>query len=136
MDGILAKGQSRAFDETKIGLEFGSAVRADCPAAMAAVDAINDREERQQNLPKQMAVEVAHCYSKEAQGTVTNNSGVTVDVYVEVQFLDEAGRVLDDSLDSVSGLRAGETGNWTAPYLGRGKPARCRANVGSVFEQD
>jgi hypothetical protein len=70
-----------------------------------------------------------------AGGMVENTSSVIVDVFVEVQFFSANDVMLDDSLDTVRGLRPGESSVWTARYLGRGEVARCRAGVSRVFER-
>ena len=85
-------------------------------------------------LESQMRINGTKCTPNEATGRVTNNSDMTVKLFIEVQFLDSSGIVIDDSNASVRGLRPGETGEWDAPYLGSRSYSNCRAQVTSAFE--
>ncbi|MCH7553614.1 MAG: hypothetical protein IIC82_06430 [Chloroflexi bacterium] len=85
-------------------------------------------------LESQMRINGTKCTLDEATGRVTNNSKMTVKLFIEVQFLDSSGVVVDDSNASVRGLRPGETGEWDAPYLGSRSYSNCRAQVTSAFE--
>lgn len=69
-----------------------------------------------------------------AVGTVTNNSNRTVSIFVAAQFLSEGGKILDDGLDGVSGVRPGETANFLIPYLGPERSlGTCRAELDNVY---
>lgn len=85
------------------------------------------------SLENQIQLSKPKCESDEARGAVINDSAVTVDVFIDVQFLDSKGVVIDDSMGSVSGLRPREEGRWDAPYLGDGRYSKCRAEISSVF---
>ena len=85
-------------------------------------------------LESQMRINGIKCTLSEATGQVTNNSKLTVKLFITVQFLDSSGVVVDDSNASVRGLRPGETGEWDAPYLGSRSYSNCRAQVSSTFE--
>ena len=85
-------------------------------------------------LESQMRINDIKCTLSEATGRVTNNSKMTVNLFIEAQFLDSSGIVVDDSNASVRGLRPGETGEWDAPYLGSRSYSNCRAQVSSAFE--
>lgn len=132
---ILSRGISRAEASGFSAPELGTAMRAECPELMAAIDTWLEEEERRENLPDQMRVTVDQCWSDGARGTVKNNSDVTVDVFIDVQFLDEDGVIVDNGIDSVSGLRAGESGKWEASSLADERAAKCRASVDSAYEQ-
>ena len=85
-------------------------------------------------LESQMRINGTKCTPDEATGRVTNNSDMTVKLFIEVQFLDSSGIVIDDSNASVRGLRPEETGEWDAPYLGSRSYSNWRAQVTSAFE--
>ncbi len=85
-------------------------------------------------LESHMRINGIKCTLSEATGRVTNNSKMTVNLFIEAQFLDSSGVVVDDSNASVRGLRPGETGEWDAPYLGSRSYSNCRAQVTSAFE--
>lgn len=87
------------------------------------------------SLEKQMTIDVTGCTDSGGSGTVRNGSSVTVDVFIDLQYLDSSGTVVDNGLASVQGLRAGETGQWSDQRIDESDIARCRANVGNVFEQ-
>lgn len=87
------------------------------------------------DLVSLMSIDVKGCSRQGATGTVRNRSDVVVDVFVEVQFLDAGGVVVDNSLASVSGLRPGETGKWDAPRIDDNPVDSCRANVDNAFAQ-
>jgi hypothetical protein len=131
---IVSRAIAEAEDMGASASELGDAMRSECPEIMAAIENIGEEQERRDALPAQMEVEVTACTDQGAEGTVKNNSSATVDVYVDVQFLDQAGTVVDDGIGSIGGLRPGETGRWDASSF-EGGWSRCRANVGSVFEQ-
>ena len=133
--GILSRAIGRAEDAGFSAPDLGDVMRAKCPDMMAAVNSISEDQQEREALPSKMRVKLDTCYSDKAVGSVTNNSNVTVEVFVEVQFLDDKGTVIDDGIDSVSGLRPGETGKWEAPYLGDSSYATCRADVTSAFEK-
>lgn len=135
VSGIIAKGRARILDEVGTNQGYMADLEAECPHLIAAVNAIEDATREQENLPRSMTIEVTQCTAKYVRGTVTNNSKLVVDVFIEGFFYDSNGIQLDDSLDSVNSLRPGTTAQWEAPFLGRGDVARCRAEVGSVFEQ-
>jgi len=86
-------------------------------------------------LEEQMSVEVTGCTDDGASGTVTNHSSQTVDVYIETNYLDSAGVILDDGIDNVRGIRPGETADWDAGYFGDKDVARCRATLSSAYAQ-
>lgn len=82
-----------------------------------------------------MSIDVVGCSRQGATGTVRNGSSVVVDVFIDVQFLDAGGVVVDNSLASVSGLRPGETGKWDSPRIDDNPVKSCRADVDNAFEQ-
>jgi hypothetical protein len=84
------------------------------------------------SLESQVRISDVACGWDDARGKVTNNSAQVIDVFIDVQFLDGT-LVIGDSLASLSGLRAGETGRWEAPHLGDGNFTKCRADISSVF---
>lgn len=55
------------------------------------------------SLEKQMSIDVTGCTDSGGSGTVTNGSGVTVDVFIDLQYLDSSGTVVDNGLASVQG---------------------------------
>jgi hypothetical protein len=131
---IVQRAIAKAEDMGATAGDLGDAMRSECPEIMAAIENIGEEQDRRDALPSLMDVEVTACTEDGAEGTVKNNSSSTVDVFIDVQFLDQAGTVVDDGLGSINGLRAGETGRWDASSF-EGGWSRCRANVGNVFEQ-
>jgi hypothetical protein len=132
---IVQRAIADAEDMGATAGDLGDAMRSECPEIMAAIENIGQEQEQRDALPGQMDVEVTACTIGDgAEGTVKNNSASTVDVFIDVQYLDQAGTVVDDGIGSISGLRAGETGRWQASSF-EGGWSRCRANVGNVFEQ-
>lgn len=134
--GIVTQAIGRAERVGRSGLELGEALRARCPDLMAALDEITEDQERRERLPSLMAINY-RCDADGAVGTARNDSDVSVDVFIDVEFLDDSGVLVDSSIGTVSGLRPGETGTWEAAFLGRfsGRSyARCRAAVDSAFE--
>lgn len=113
--------------------EFGDAMREVCPGLMAALAEWNAEQTARDNLINEVTVQLDGCRHDGAAGTVVNKSNRTVDVYVEVQFLDDEGVLINTGLGSVRGLRAGQAGEWNAHFIGRDY-ARCRASIDSVFE--
>ena len=57
------------------------------------------------------------------------------DTFIEIDFVDSQGVVVEQSIDSVSFLRPGDTAQWDARAFTRDRFADCRARVSSVFEQ-
>jgi hypothetical protein len=88
-----------------------------------------------ETLEDQISVSVTGCNDDGASGQVTNHSSETVDVYIETNYLDSAGVILDDGIDNVSGIRPGETANWDAGYFGGKDVDSCRGKVSSAFAQ-
>ena len=132
---ILSKAISKAGDMGVSGSELGDAMRTACPATMAAIEKITDDQKAREDLPTLMEVEVTSCSDDGAGGTVRNGSGVTVDVFIDVQYLDSGGVVVDDGIGSISGLRAGEAGKWDSRRIDDSDIARCRADVSSAYGQ-
>ncbi len=140
--GILNRAISKAEALEFDGPDLGDAMRSDCPSLMTAIEQVGEdqeererEQERRERLPDLMAL-AFECGSDNAYGAVRNDSNVTVDVFIDVQFLNGDGVLVDDSIDSINGLRPGETGYWDAPFLSRGRSwATCRAEVNSAFEQ-
>lgn len=73
------------------------------------------------------------CTDTTAEGTIRNQSGVTVDVEIDAYFLDSNGTQVGDGLDFVRGLEPNGTASWTAYYTGTGSVAKCRAELGHVY---
>jgi hypothetical protein len=80
-----------------------------------------------------LALELTACTNDGAAGTVANHNSTTVDVFIDVQFLDSNGVLVDTGIGSVSGLKNRQTGEWEASFFGDSL-ASCDAEVGSVFE--
>ncbi len=106
----------------------GNEVAVSTPAESRSAPAV------ERPLESHMRINGIKCTTSEATGRVTNNSKMTVKLFIEVQFLDSSGIVIDDSNAAVRGLRRGETGEWDAPYLGSRSYSNCRAQVTSAFE--
>lgn len=85
------------------------------------------------SLDSLVELELQACANSKAFGYVTNHSDRTVDVFVEIHFLDRNGDIIEDSNDWVRGLRPGERGRWEAPWFGPGIYRSCRATVDGVF---
>jgi hypothetical protein len=86
-------------------------------------------------LADQVHVTLTDCTEEAASGTVTNNADITVTIYIDVEFLDNAGVIVDNGIDSVSGVRPGETAKWEARFVGDAFFSQCRGNVRSVFPE-
>lgn len=127
----------RAIDDAEelgfTGPELGDEMREVCPDIMAALEGIGEEQERRDALPSQIDLELRSCSSDGANGTVTNNSDVTVNVSIDVQFTDDSGTLVESGFDSVRGLRPGQTGQWDAAFFGDDYN-RCSADISSVFE--
>lgn len=82
-----------------------------------------------------MKISRLRCGYEKASGLVTNDSASTVQVFIDVQFLDGKGVILDDGIAAVRGLRPGESAEWEAPYLGEKTAFECRAQVSSAFSR-
>lgn len=108
-------------------------MRKACPATMAAIEKLQTDQQAKDDLPGLMVVEVTTCSNDRARGTVRNTSGVTVDVFIDVGYLDQNGVVVDNSTAAVSGLRAGESGTWDSRRIDGSNIAKCRADVSSAF---
>lgn len=132
---ILSRAIEEADDIGMTAPELGAAMRAECPSTMAAIENVGEEQERREELPALMRVTVARCSQDGAAGTVVNGSDVTVDLYIEVQYLDAGGVVVDDGIASLTGLRAGETGEWDASRFDDRPIEKCRADVSSAFGQ-
>lgn len=132
--GVILQGAiDDAADLGFTGPELGAKMREVCPGIMLALEGVGDEQERRDNLPNEMTLVVDACTSDGANGTVRNDSDVTVDIYIDVQFEATDGTLVDSGTGSVSGLRPGQTGEWDASYFGD-TYARCSADIGSVFE--
>jgi hypothetical protein len=131
--GILSSAINDAEDLGHTAPELGDALREECPELLAAVEGISEEQEERDNLINEVSLEIEGCFGDEARGSVTNNSSRTVDVFIDVQFLDESGVVIESGIGNARGLRPGETGRWDAHYFGNGYD-RCRAVVSNVFE--
>jgi hypothetical protein len=133
--GILSGAIRDAEDLGYEGPDLGDKMREDCPDLMAAMESIGEEQEARDNLPNEMRVVTERCSSDGASGTVTNESELTVDIFIGVNYLDSSGVIIADGLDSVDRIRPGETANWederfeSLPDLDI-----CRAEVSSVFE--
>jgi hypothetical protein len=84
-------------------------------------------------LADRVTLTLEDCSAEAASGTVRNNSDLTVTIFVDVEFLDSAGTIVDNGIDSVHGVRPGETAKWRAD--GTGSYDRCRGNVRNVFPE-
>lgn len=85
------------------------------------------------SLDTLVELELQACANSKAYGYVTNHSDRTVDVFVQIHFLDRNGDIIEDSNDWVRGIRPGERGRWEALWLGPGIYRSCRAEIDSVF---
>ena len=103
-----------------------------CSDEMREIESIVE-EHREDALPDQMEV-VAECRLGGAEGTVKNNSIVTVTVLIEVQFTDNSGVLLDTDFVPVRLLPPGQTGIWEASYSGDSSYDRCGAEISRVFD--
>lgn len=92
--GILSRGINGADDLGHSGPELGDKMREECPEVMTAVETLDDEQEHKENLPNEMRVRTNTCSAKGASGTVTNNSDVTVDVWIQVQYLNASGTII------------------------------------------
>jgi hypothetical protein len=108
---------------------MAQAIRDECPEI---VNQILDVGSGGEDLTGEVSLELDGCTSDGASGTVRNNHSASVDITIEVQFLDE-GVLIDTGLDFVNGLRPNQTGTWEANFFGDDY-SRCSANVTSVFE--
>ena len=128
----------RAFDDANAmgysGPEFGDALRAECPSIMSQINDWFAVQERRDNLINEVGLDLDGCWQDRAEGTVTNNASVTVQVFIEVQFLDFADVLIDTGIDSISGLRPGQTATWEANYWSDSRYAECSAEITSVYE--
>lgn len=136
--GILGRALDDADEAGVSGPELGDAMREQCPAEMAAVTSLSEDEAEREALPDQVELELVECRSGEGggpTGTVTNTGDVAIDVWVEVDYLDDSDVVLDQGLASVRSLRPGVTAEWTATggYDLDGL-SQCHASVGDVYE--
>lgn len=84
-------------------------------------------------LIPQMDLIIESCTSDGAVGTVANNHSAAVDISIEVQYFDDAGTLLDTSVDFVSNLGRGQRAAWDTFYFGD-VPARCQVGLSSVWE--
>lgn len=119
------------------GPDLGDALRSRCPDTMAAIEHIGQDRGSQRvagvDGQENVQLELEGCFSDEARGIVTNNGDDRLTVFVEVQFLDEEDVLVGTGSDIVSGLRPGQTGQWTAHYFGD-PYARCMAEISNVYE--
>ena len=82
-----------------------------------------------------MRVITETCSRNGSSGTVKDNSDLTVDIFINVQYLDDNGTIIDDGLDSIDRVRPGETANWEDERFSElSDLANCRAEASSVFE--
>jgi hypothetical protein len=86
-------------------------------------------------LADRVTLMLSDCTSEAASGTVRNDSDLTVTIFVDVEFLDDGGTIVDNGIDSVHGVRPGETARWKADYVGNGSFSKCRGNVRNVFPE-
>jgi hypothetical protein len=128
---ILGGAIAEAEDAGHTAPELGDEMREECPDIMAAVESI-DEEEARDNLINEVDLQLGGCISDWAEGTVTNNAPVAVDVFIDVQFLADDGTLIDTTR-TVTSLRPGQTGEWDAFFFGADY-ARCRADLSSVNE--
>lgn len=84
-------------------------------------------------LSDQMRVLLDECTQDHATGTVKNNSRLTVDIWIGVNFL-ENGIIVDDGLDSIDRVRPGETATWEVDRFKDDNITQCRSEISSVFE--
>ena len=103
-----------------------------CADEMREIGSIVE-EQREDALPDQIEL-VAECRLGGAEGTVKNNSIVTVTVLIEVQFTDNSGVLLDTDFVPVRLLPPGQTGIWEASYSGDSSYDQCRAEINRVFD--
>jgi hypothetical protein len=85
------------------------------------------------SLADQMYITTTDCFVDRAKGWVRNDSDQTVSIFIDVQFLDASGRMIDNGIDSASHVRPREVATWEANMLEDGAVARCRADVSSVY---
>ncbi len=119
--------------------ELGDAMREQCPEIMAALEQVGteseEREQQERDLMSRVDLETDRCTTDGYSGTVTNNSGFTVDVTIEVEFLGRSNLQLDTSVDFVRSLSPGQTAQWDVSYFGNeGQLDSCRAEISSVRE--
>ena len=148
--GILNSSISRAEALGFEAPDLGDVMRRACPDVMTALEQVTEdqeqrelereqrelEQERREQLPNLISLSV-ECAPEGAYGGVRNDSDVTVDVFIDVQFLDANGVIVADGGDSVSGLRPGETGYWDSRFFERttrGSYHDCRAEVSNAFE--
>jgi hypothetical protein len=129
LDGAIAEAE----DAGHTAPELGDEMREECPDMMAAVESIDEDEARaRHSLINEVDLQLGGCISDWAEGTVTNNAPVAVDVFIDVQFLADDGTLIDTTR-TVTSLRPGQTGEWDAFFFGADY-ARCRADLSSVNE--
>ena len=100
---------------------------------MNAIENIGDEPETRDNLINEVALDSDGCSQESAKGTVKNNSNVTVNVTVEVQFLKD-GVLEDTGLDFITGLNPGQTATYEAHYFGNSTLTNCRPSISRVSE--
>jgi hypothetical protein len=131
---ILTNALSDAEAAGYTGPELGEALTTECPAMMAAVDRIGDEQEAEANLVNEVDLALDQCTPDGASGTVTNNSDVMVDVFLDITFTADDGTLVDTGLGSVSSLAPGQTGEWDA-YVGRDDFDKCKIADHEVYDK-
>ena len=93
---------------------------------------VNTPTAAQPDVRDQVSVELERCDPTEAAGTVTNDGELTVNVFIDVSFLDEDGVQVGNRIATARALAPGATAEWTSPFLGLGEYETCTARVSSV----
>lgn len=110
-------------------------MRDECPDPVdALVNALDEVSNPGQVLNGEVSLNIIGCSdSNGASGTIKNNSTVTVDVSIEVQFTTDSGVLVDTRFDLVNGVRPGQTAEWDTFFSGDSMD-RCEADITAVYE--
>lgn len=116
--GIINSAVNRAERMGASGPELGNRMRQECPGVMGAVENIGEEQEREESLADEVEMVDLECLGDSAEGRVRNNNDVAVDVWVEIDFMDEeGGTVLEQGLDNLS-LQPNTTGRYDVTNIG------------------
>lgn len=72
-------------------------------------------------------------YEGKVTGVVRNTGNVDEDIFIRAKFYDEKGNVIDDGIDSVSGLSPGETWQYEIPYFEKAVPAKYQVYISGIY---
>lgn len=72
-------------------------------------------------------------YEGKITGVVKNTGNVDEDIFIRAKFYDERGNVIDDGIDSVSGLSPGETWQYEISYFEKAVPAKYHVYISSIY---